>query len=106
MPTSTMDVRQIPSTQYVTPTTGQTVTANNSANLSVLIDPAGTLLALTFAFNSSPTDGDLVRLGSSQAITTLTISGGTIIGTLTSMALGSFATFIYNASSNKWFRVG
>lgn len=106
MTTSTIDIRLIPSTQYVTPTTGSTVNANNHGNLTLLIDPAGTLLALTVALNGSPTDGDEITIGSSQIVTGLTISGGTVISTLTSLAVGSFAKFKYNATATKWFRIG
>lgn len=92
--------------QYVTPTTGTTVTVTTARNVKLLIDPAGSLLALTIALNGSPQDGDIVQLGSSQAITTLTVTGGTIVGTLTALGVASFATFLYNTTSAKWFRIG
>jgi len=98
--------RLTPSTQYVTPTTGSTVNVNDAGALTLLINPAGTLLALTIALNGSPTDGDRINLGSSQAITTLTMSGGTIVGPLTTAAVGTFASYQYNATSSSWFRVG
>lgn len=106
MATSTIDTRLIPTVQYTTPATGATVTAADSGNVHLLVNPAGTLLALTIAFNASPTDGDILTLGSSQAVTTLTMSGGTVIGALTTLAIASFARYMYNATASKWFRIG
>lgn len=91
------------STQYVVATTGTTVTADGSAIL--LLDPAGTLLALTITMPASPIDKQHFTIGTSQIITALTITG-TIVGTLTTLALGGFATFQWNATAAKWFRVG
>jgi len=69
--------------QYATPTTGSTVIANGK---DLIINPAGALLALTVTFPSSPDDGQLFNISFTQAITTLTLNGGTILGTLTSVA--------------------
>ena len=91
-------------TQYAQPTTGQTVTANPGVN-TLFIDPAGTLPTLTIALPANPVEGQVFRVGASQIITSLTITG-TIVGTLTSLALGGFAQFVYSATSAKWFRVG
>lgn len=96
-------VASVLAVQYVVPTTGQTITSDGSGTL--LIDPAGLLLALTIVLPASPIDKQKFTMGSSQSITTLTITG-TIVGTLATMALGGFATFMYNATSAKWFRVG
>lgn len=92
--------------QYVTPTTGSTVTATAARNVMLLINPAGTLVALTLALNGSPLDGDIINLASSQVVTGFTMSGGTVIGPLTSLAVATFATYCYSASSSNWFRVG
>lgn len=91
-------------TQYVQPTTGQTVTANVGVN-ALLIDPVGTLVALTVTLPPSPVEGQSFMIGCSQIITTLTITG-TIVGTLTTLAVGGFARFCYSATASKWFRVG
>lgn len=106
MASSTIDIRLIPTVQYATPATGDTITANNTGNLNLLINPSGTLLALTLALNGSPSDGDIIRFGSSQAVTTFTMSGGTIIGPLTALAIATFASYMYSATAAKWFRVG
>jgi len=91
-------------TQYAQPTTGQTVAAASGVS-ALFLDPAGTLLALTVELPANPVDGQVFMMGSSRIITTLTITG-TIVGTLTTLALGGFARFCYSASASKWFRVG
>lgn len=106
MTNRTIDERQIPQVQYTTPTTGSTVTANTSGNVKLLLNPAGALLALTIALNGAPSDGDTLNISASQAITTLTMSGGTVIGPLTSAAIGTFAIYIYSSTSSNWFRTG
>jgi hypothetical protein len=106
MPTSTIDIRLIPTVQYVTPTTGSTINASTLGNVSLLINPTGSLLALTLALNASPSDGDKISIASSQVVTGFTMTGGTVIGALTSLAIASFATYEYSATANQWFRIG
>lgn len=89
--------------QYATPTTGQTVTGDGSR--IIIINPAGTLATLTVILPSSPVDGQECILAASQILTALTITG-TIVGTLTTLALGGFARFVYSATAAKWFRAG
>lgn len=91
-------------TQYAQPTTGQTVTASSGVN-ALLIDPAGTLAALTVVLPSAPVEGQVFMMGSSQIITAMTITG-TIVGTLTTLGAAGFARFCYSATASKWFRVG
>lgn len=104
--TYTMDARTVPTVQYSTPTTGSTVTVGSTGSTLLLLNPAGSLLALTISFPSTPSDGDKVQMGSSQAITTVTMSNGTVIGPLTTMAIGTFASYSYNATTSSWFRIG
>lgn len=106
MPYSQLDVRLIPIVQYATPTTGNTVSMNTGGYLTLMLNPAGTLVALTVTLPSSPSDGDKVTLASTQAVTTLTMNGGTIIGPLTTMAIGTFASYMYSATASSWFRIG
>lgn len=91
-----------PQMQYAAPTTGQTVTAAAGVD-RLLIDPAGTLVALTVVLPASPVDGQLFIIATSQIITSLTITG-TIIGSLSTLVLGGSARFIYSATAAKWFR--
>lgn len=89
-----------------TPLTGETITLAHQDGVAI-INPAGSLLALTITFAStSLEDGQLLTLTFRQAVTSLTLNGGTIIVPLTSAAIGSFATYRYNASDTTWDRVG
>lgn len=90
------------------PTTGATVALSQARNQYLLLNPAGTLLALTVTLPTSPNDGDRVTIGTSQAVTTLTIGAGsnTVLGPISTIAIGGFAKFIFNASTTKWFRIG
>ncbi len=106
MASKTLEERLIPQVQYTTPTTGSTVTVNTNGHVRLLLNPAGSLLALTVTLPSSPSDGDIVQLCSSQIVTGLTMNGGTIIGALTTLAVATFASYVYSADSSKWFRNG
>lgn len=103
---STLDPRLVPQTQYVTPTTGSTITVNANGNVMLFVNPAGTLATLTITLPSTPSDGDKVDLGSSQIVTGLTMNGGTIIGALSTMAVATFASYTYSSGSSSWFRTG
>lgn len=87
------------------PTAGATVNMGNGQNSILLLDPAGTLATLTVVLPVNPSDGDRATISTSQILTALTITG-TIVGTLTTLALSGFASFKYNQASAKWFRVG
>lgn len=104
--TSTLNSRIAPTVQYTTPTTGSTINANDAGNLTIIINPSGSLLALTLALNAAPTDGDVFTITASQAVTTFSMTGGTVIGPLTALAIASFASYIYNATTTSWFRTG
>lgn len=84
-----------------TPTTGQTVTlANNQFNV---INPAGTIAALTITFPASPQDNDHVRIKFTQAVTTITWTGGTPPAAPTTAAVGTYLELTYDAASTTWF---
>lgn len=102
----TVNSRSVPVTQYVTPTTGSTVNVNSTGNITLLINPAGTLVSLTIAFPSGPSSDDVVTIASTQAITGLTMSNGTVVGALTTMAIGTFAKYQFNSTAAEWFRIG
>jgi hypothetical protein len=106
MATVTIDERKIPQTQYATPTTGGTIAVNSNGYVNLVINPAGSLLALTINFPSNPQDGDTVNFSSTQIVTTLTMNNGTFIGALTSLVVGSFGYFIYSSDAGKWMRMG
>jgi hypothetical protein len=91
---------------HVAPLTGATVPVpQRSFQTGVLIDPLGTLAALTIQFPSAPQDGDLLSISTSQAITVLTLTGGTIVSAPTTMAAGGHVMYAYSAGGAKWFQI-
>lgn len=106
MASQSVDSRSVPAVQYSAPTTGSTVTVNTNGFVRLLLNPAGALLALTITLPGSPSDGDVAELASSQAVTTLTMNGGTIIGPLTTLAIGTFAKYTFSTTAASWFRTG
>ena len=91
--------------QYSAPITGATV-AISAPNTSLLIEPAGTLASLTVNFPSSPADSDEIRFSSTQIVTALTLANGTIVGPIVSLAVGSFAQYVYRSVNTSWYRIG
>ena len=83
-----------------TPTTGQTVTlVKNQYNI---INPAGTLLALTVALPAA-NNNDLVYIKFTQNITTLTYSIGTVADSITAPLLGSLIVLVYDTATSIWY---
>jgi hypothetical protein len=93
---------------HIAPLTGAKVAiAQRAFQTAVLIDPLGALAALEVDFPTAPNDGDLVSVSSSQTVTALTLSGGTIaiINPPTTMAAGGHVLYAYSAAGNKWFQI-
>jgi hypothetical protein len=94
--------------QTATPLAGDTVIGTATAsNLLTWITPAGTLLTLTYTLpsNASSVIGQVVRIGSSQAVTTLTINGATtILNTITALVAGACVQLI-KVADNTWTRL-
>lgn len=84
-----------------TPTTGGTVTL--VVNQYNIINPSGTLATLTIALPSSPNNNDVVHMKFTQTITTITYSGGTVVGAPTTMASGSSLVLTYDSATSTWY---
>ncbi len=93
--------------ESLTPLTGFSYVIGQG-NAWLLLTPAGTLAAGTLVLPFGPTDGALVRVNSTAAITALTVSGVavTISGAPTTLTAGGFFTMQYRLSTNTWYRVG
>lgn len=93
--------------QYVTPTTGNTVTILINMPVTI-IDPAGRLAALTLAFPTG-VDGAMLWLSFSQQIDVITITGATFgpSQSFTNIPIGggSVRYFFVAGTVNKWYRV-
>jgi hypothetical protein len=84
-----------------TPTTGGTVVlVNNQYNI---INPAGTLLALTVTLPSSPINNDTVQIKYTQSITTVTYNGGTVVDGIISPVAGGYVILTFDSTNNSWY---
>lgn len=81
--------------QRVVPTAGSTVTATGPF---LILEPAGTLATLTLKFPTGAT-GQVFRFVSSQDVTALTVTNGTIAG-------GSPSALVANVSKSYVFYGG
>jgi hypothetical protein len=89
------------------PTTGFSITVGAGVS-ALLLNPAGTLATGTITMPAAPIDGQIVRLGTTQTITTLTLSpnaGQTISGAVTTLTASAPATYQYVVSITKWIRI-
>lgn len=89
--------------QVATPLTGATVAISNGFPLQI-IEPAGTLAALTVTLPNSPAGGDIQKICFTQAVTTLTLNGGTIMNAITSATAGLAVEYTYESGGGKWYR--
>lgn len=87
-----------------TPTTTATVVlVENKYNI---VNPAGTIAALTLKFPDSPTDNDFVEVKSTQIITTITYSAGTGAATIKGQVngiVGTYQKWVYDSGTNTWY---
>ena len=95
-------------TQYETPLTGATVTISDNYR-TLVVDPAGTIAALTLNMPATPTDKQRVTVCFDAVVTALTMaagSGHTLKNALTEAAATSFATWEFRVAGLTWWRVG
>lgn len=93
----------ITAVQYNAPSTGATVNSDGSPQL--ILNPASTIATLTVAFPTSPVNGQLFNISSTQVITSLTLtSSATILGTLTTIALDGCAGWVYSSTIPAWVK--
>jgi hypothetical protein len=99
--------------QYAVPLTGDTVTLSTTTPICI-IDPAGTLAALTVAFPDPATDttvvdGTLLSFSSTQKLTALTLSGGSASFCFNAPTAvpttGGQYRWLYNATNTTWFLI-
>lgn len=86
---------------------GGSTTINDNTSV-LLLHGTGTLVTYTITFPANPIDGQCVNMSSDQAITTLTLSGNagqTVVGTFSTLALGSSLQFIWSNTDAEWFPI-
>ena len=94
-------------TAYVisVPVTGNTVTMSAGESRAIM-NPAGTIAVLTITLPSSPVDGQIAHISSTQIITALTVNapgGATVMSPPTTLGVNSEYSFLYQVSSTTWF---
>lgn len=97
-----------PVSQYASPLTGSTVAITRTdADTWLVLTPAGTINALTIALPAAPVDRLEVGVSSSQTVTNLTLSGGTVINGPATIGTGDGRTFRlrYEGVAGAWYRV-
>lgn len=92
------------------PTTGNTLNLTPSgATQYTLLTPSGTLAALTISLANGTIQGMLHTVLSTQAVTTLTLSGSnfsaSILALPTALTANVPVTFLWNDVTSKWVRV-
>lgn len=99
-----------PTTQYLVPLTGFTETLTGTADLHLIVTPAGTLATGTVNLpaSTSAIDKQTVTVSTSQEITALTVggNGATVVGGPTTLSIGGYFTMKYDAPNATWYRVG
>lgn len=95
------NIRNQSSIQSVNPLSGDTVVSNGSRYLYINNDINIALLTITMP--SSPKNGQKVSFISKNNITSLTLSGATIINTVSNLLAGVNSTFIYIIDS--WVKI-
>lgn len=74
---------------------------------TLVVAPAGALTATTIDLTNYATNGLEVELTfEANSITTLTLSGGTFVGALTTASPGTFAKYRYRTSNTTFYRIG
>jgi hypothetical protein len=88
-------------TQYAAPNA-----SGFSASMYLLLTPVAGYAAGTIVLPSITQDGQEVLVSTTNAITALTISGGTVTGAPTTLAAGGFFRLRYDGFYKTWARVG
>jgi len=108
IPDASSDPAIVGTTYVYTPLTGTSQAIPSDAE-AVIIDPAGTIAALTLVMPETPYDGQELTLTFDAVVTALTMTPGTgqtLKGALTAGAVAGFATWRYRATGTTWWRVG
>jgi hypothetical protein len=91
--------------QYAVPSSGGTVACDVTTSALVL-NNAGLLATLSVTLPPTPVDGQRIIITSGAGVTVLTVTGGTIKGLITTLAINGYARYIYSAAAGAWFRTG
>lgn len=84
-----------------TPTTGQTITLiNGQYNI---VNPAGTIAALTINLPSSPANNDTVYIKFTKIVSAVTYASGTVVDGIASPVAGSLVVLVFDSGTSSWY---
>jgi hypothetical protein len=93
---------------YAAPVEGFAISIGNSVE-GILLNPAGPLGAGTLTLPGNPQNGRVVKIASSQAVISLTLSLGSgqlfaVGAAVTTLAANEAIAYIWRGQQNTWFR--
>lgn len=83
------------------PTTGQTI--NLVKNKYNIVNPAGTLLALTLNLPSGVVNNDILYIKFTQNVSTVSYTGGTVADPITAPTVGGLIVLVYDNATSTWY---
>lgn len=78
----------------------------SGGSVYLLLTPAAGYAAGTIVLPSAPVDGQEVVVSTTQAVTALTVNGGTVNGAPTTLAANGFFHLRYDGVFKAWYRIG
>lgn len=92
--------------QYTTATSGTVTMPDTKQDVIVIHNAAALAVTLTVAFPENPRDGQICGMASTLGVTTLTLSSlSTIVGAITGISAGGYGQWIYESTSNQWYKI-
>ena len=92
--------------QLSTLTSGSVSIGDTKQDIQLIHNAASLAVTLTISLPANPVDAQKVGIVSVLGVTTLTLSSAlSIIGGITVLAAAAYATYMYEASTNQWYRV-
>jgi hypothetical protein len=91
--------------QRATPSAGGNVLLQNKTGYQrQIIAPSTTLATLSLSLPANPINGEVLELSFTQAITALTVSGGSLAGVGSGVTAGFGGKWIYSAADTAWLK--
>jgi hypothetical protein len=107
--TSLTSAIQQPTSQYLSPATGFSITLEGTDDTHLIMTPSTTLATGSIVLPISPgtVDKQRVTVTTSQEITALTVSGNgaAVVGGPSTISVGGYFELKYDMQTNSWYRV-
>ena len=93
-----------PLIQYSTAASASTVTCLDYGESLCVIHETTLVALLTLSLPATPVGGQSVKFVSVGGVTALTLSGGTVVNALTTIAAGGTCEYTYTKDTSKWYK--